>query len=947
MGHASKRVVLFNLVLITVLIAASAAFAQVAANRYAVILQDPPVAAKFTSKEAVRSAEAKNYRQQIEARQRSLRGELESRTFQVTGSAATLMNALFVIAPASRVAELKSLPGVKDVAPLRRYRRNLNRAVPLVNGPAAWDALAGVQNAGAGIKIGMLDGGIDQTHPAFRDPSLAMPAGYPICSGSDCNFTSNKVIVARSYVRQLAAGSSPANPAADSRPDDYSARDRDGHGTAVASCAAGVTNAGLLTITGIAPKAYLGNYKIYGSPEVNDYTSDDVIVQALEDAIKDGMDIVSFSSGGPAFSGPLDSGPACGNSPGVPCDISAQAFENAAKAGLIIVAAGGNDGESGNFYPAFNTIESPGDAPSVIAVGATTNSHTFVHGVERSFSGFNELAGFSSFGPSTGDSFIKPDLVAVGTSMFMAAEAFDPLGMLYDPSRYSVADGTSFSTPLVAGAAALVKQAHPAFTAAQVKSALVNSASQDVIRDDSGIPVDVQWLGAGKLDAGAAVNASVTADPATVSFGILQSGSLPAIRRLLIANNSSNAVSLNVATVAGQASGANLAADKSSLSLAPGASATVTLTLSGSLPRPGSYHGAVTIQGTGVALRIPYLYLVGSNTAATIITLLGDGFDGTVNQGIPDGIIAFKLVDINGAPITGAPVSFTSRGGGTLVNVSRTTDVYGIATAEPVLGATAGNYSYSVIAGGMSVRFSGTARRQPTIAANGITNAASFESKPIAPGSYISIFGAGLSDTTDGATTASLPLAIDYVNVSFDAPSAGISVPGHLIYVSPSQVNVQVPWELQGQTSVQMKVTIDYSTGNVVTVPVAAYAPAFFEFSPGRVAALDLQYNPIGSANPARRGQIVQLFANGLGPVTNQPASGDPAPLSPLSQTQATPVVTIDAQQADISFSGLAPGFPGLYQINATVPSSLSAGNHPITITIGGQTSKASGIYIQ
>src|SRR5262249_10329018 len=147
----------------------------------------------------------------------------------------------------------------------------------------------------SGVKIAILDSGIDQTHPAFQDASLAMPAGFPKCTTGDCAFTNNKVIVARSYVSLLAAGSDPANPAADSRPDDYSARDRSGHGTAVAMCAAGETNTGVVTITGVAPKAYLGNYKIYGSPGVNDSTTDQIIITALDDAINDGMDIVSFS----------------------------------------------------------------------------------------------------------------------------------------------------------------------------------------------------------------------------------------------------------------------------------------------------------------------------------------------------------------------------------------------------------------------------------------------------------------------------------------------------------------------------------------------------------------------------------------------------------------------------------------------------------------------------
>jgi minor extracellular serine protease Vpr len=160
-------------------------------------------------------------------------------------------------------------------------------------------------------------------------------------------------------------------------------------------------------------------------------------------------------------------------------------------------------------------------------------------------------------------------------------------------------------------------------------------------------------------------------------------------------------------------------------------------------------------------------------------------------------------------------------------------------------------------------------------------------------------------------------------------------------------VNVQVPWELQGQAAAQVKVLIDYTYGNVVTASLSDYAPAFFETSPGSVAALDAGYRPIGASNPARRGQVIQLYANGLGPVTNQPESGEPVPSSPLAQTKTTPEVSIGGQAASVLFSGLAPGFAGLYQINVTVPSGLSPGNYPIHVAIGGRTSKDSGIAIQ
>jgi minor extracellular serine protease Vpr len=168
-----------------------------------------------------------------------------------------------------------------------------------------------------------------------------------------------------------------------------------------------------------------------------------------------------------------------------------------------------------------------------------------------------------------------------------------------------------------------------------------------------------------------------------------------------------------------------------------------------------------------------------------------------------------------------------------------------------------------------------------------------------------------------------------------------------LTYASPTQVNVQVPWELQGQSAAQVKVTINYTNGNVITIPLSDFAPALFEASPGAAAALDGNFRLITASNPARRGQVVQLFANGLGPVNNQPATGDPAPASPLATTKSIAVVSIGGQPAQVLFSGLAPGFAGLYQVNVTVPPSVATGSQPVTIMIGGRTSKASGIVVQ
>lgn len=1059
---------------VSLLIAAFAAAAnRPSSGRYALILADIPVAQHG----AVTQVQSETHRQRILAAQTKVQTELARRGIAATGSVQLLLNAVFVQTTPDRADELRSLPGVTSVIPMRRFALNLNAAVNLVNAPAAWNALGGIPNAGAGVKIAILDTGIDQNHPAFKNATLATPSGYPICAGSDCNFTNKKVIVARSYVSYLAAGTQP-NPAADSRPDDYSVRDRVGHGTAVASVAAGQTNTGPgATITGMAPQAWLGNYKIFGSPGVNDFASTDGIIAALEDAVKDGMNIAVLSLGASAFSGPLDTGAACGNAAADPCDPEAVAIENATKLGLLVVAAAGNEADTAVYdSPAANTIDSPGHAPSAIAAGATTNSHFFGTGIhigalgspfqptvlvdpansvlpptplsgvlvdtstlgsaqfctapsgtplaggkiaviargtctfstkvlnaqaagaiaafvydnvaeplftfspsgfslatipavfldnatglqlisyltahplasalldptplEIQTSTYNTIASFSSRGPSTGDSAIKPDVSAVGTNMFMAAQTYDPLGELYSATGYFVADGTSFSTPLTAGAAALVKQTHPNYTPGQIKSAIVNTASSD-ITGPSGVE-RVNSVGSGKVDAGAAVKSNVSIEPATVSFGNVTTAPLPISKTVTVTNLGSSGVSLQLAvSQRDQDSNASVTLDKTSLTLAAGQAATVTVKLSGSRPSAGSYEGAINIAGAAAPLHVPYEYIRGDGVVYDMILLSGEGNSGTAGQLIPDGIVSFKLIDRYGLPASGIPVTFTVRGGtGKIANADAQTDQYGIAAAELTLGPEP-TQTLLASGGGAKYTFTNYARPVPAISAAGFVNAASFEAKPLAPGSFATLFGKSLSDYTDSAARLPLPLNIDLVNVSFD--TAAISVPARVYYVSPTQVNVQIPWELQGQTSAKMKLRIGDSYSNVVTVPLATYSPALFSYTDTNQklspAALDQTNKLIGAANPASRGQTVQLYANGLGPVNNNPGTGSASPGNPLATCAVNPTVTVGGAAAPVTFCGLAPGYAGLYQLNVTIPAGISAGLQPIVVSIGGVSS--------
>jgi uncharacterized protein (TIGR03437 family) len=210
------------------------------------------------------------------------------------------------------------------------------------------------------------------------------------------------------------------------------------------------------------------------------------------------------------------------------------------------------------------------------------------------------------------------------------------------------------------------------------------------------------------------------------------------------------------------------------------------------------------------------------------------------------------------------------------------------------------------------------------------------------------INGSSLSDVSDQTSNTRLPIALDFVAASFDVPSANppISAPGHVLEVTPTQVAVQVPWELSGQKSALLKVTLVCSTSNVVTVSLADYAPAWFERSAGVVFAFDANGNAVTAASPAKSGTQVTLIANGLGPVSNQPASGDPGPTSQQAATTTKPVVMIGGQAATVISSVLTPGVPGQYSVTVTVPSGVS-GSSPATIAIGGVTSKASNLPLQ
>jgi uncharacterized protein (TIGR03437 family) len=290
------------------------------------------------------------------------------------------------------------------------------------------------------------------------------------------------------------------------------------------------------------------------------------------------------------------------------------------------------------------------------------------------------------------------------------------------------------------------------------------------------------------------------------------------------------------------------------------------------------------------------------------------------------------------------------KGGGSIDVADSVTDRAGMAFAQINIGSQPGDQIFTATAGGLTVEFDGYALPVPAINSNGAVNTGSFQvGQGLAPGSYISIFGASLADAIVFTPTLSLPVSLGTVSVSFDG--GALSLPGHIHFVSPGQVDVQIPWEFQGQSSVKMTVSVSYIPSAAYTLPLSTYSPGIFEFSDNghlSAAATDANGVVFTQANPAKRGQTIVLYVNGMGPVDHQPPSGEPTPLPPpLAQTTVLPAVKIGNIAAHVDFAGLSPGWVGLYQVNVMVPTDAPTGPQPIVVSIGGVDSKASVLPVQ
>lgn len=235
----------------------------------------------------------------------------------------------------------------------------------------------------------------------------------------------------------------------------------------------------------------------------------------------------------------------------------------------------------------------------------------------------------------------------------------------------------------------------------------------------------------------------------------------------------------------------------------------------------------------------------------------------------------------------------------------------------------------------------------------GILNGASFSGLPPAAGSIVSLFGTNLGSFTLIAVAPPLPTTFGGVTVGMDSTAAP------LFFASPAQINLQIPWELVGQAQVSVTVSVGSITSAPVALNLTSFAPGIFTVnsqgngqgailisSTGELAALEGSL-PGRATRPVRSGEFLSIYCTGLGDVTNRPASGLPAPGDPLSTTIAAPTVTIGGVSAAVNFSGLSPGFVGVYQVDVQVPENVPTGAEvPVELTIGGAASNTVTIAV-
>jgi uncharacterized protein (TIGR03437 family) len=235
----------------------------------------------------------------------------------------------------------------------------------------------------------------------------------------------------------------------------------------------------------------------------------------------------------------------------------------------------------------------------------------------------------------------------------------------------------------------------------------------------------------------------------------------------------------------------------------------------------------------------------------------------------------------------------------------------------------------------------------PVFDGGSVVNSASYAVGASA-GELATVFGQHLSVNVNGVSAPSgFPVPTNFDNVTIMVNGVAAPIFAVVNAGGSEQINFQVPWQAAGLASAPMTISNGVSTSPSQTVTLMQAQPGVFNIGGGNGAIEHVNGTEVSTSNPAAPGEAVVVFATGGGPVSPALTTGQAAPGSPLSYTSLTPTVTIAGLNAKVLFSGAAPYFVGLNQINVVVPTNAPSGNQPLVVSAGGVTGNTVQIAIQ
>ena len=335
-----------------------------------------------------RAAAVRNERAKLAAERDAFRSWLRNHAVsaKVSREFDVAVNAVAVELNGTSIGTLRAAPGVRYVEPEATFTATAHEDpdLTLSHVDEAWSQAGGSSNAGAGVKVAIIDSGIDVSHPCFDD------TGYPAAAQlGDPALTNNKVVVSRAYGNKVAKSG-------------FDASDQNGHGTHVAGTVA--CNAHTPAVvdgvdipydpSGIAPRALLGSYNVFPGSTASARSED--ILEAMEDAYEDGFDVANMSLGG-------------ARNDGGGAFLLDDAVNNLDRANMVVAVAAGNEG------PGYFTVHYPGAAERALTAGASTVGHGVVNLVEAA--GTEYVAVVGDFLKLTSD-LTAPLRVVTGSAAF-------------------------------------------------------------------------------------------------------------------------------------------------------------------------------------------------------------------------------------------------------------------------------------------------------------------------------------------------------------------------------------------------------------------------------------------------------------------------------------------------------------------------------------------------